>query len=459
MSPTTDNKALTPLQHKLAEAQAKTDGGNFKGALATLREAKSLEPRNIYILAFEKQVEQLAELSDMHLLSDDQRADIMESIPGIIERAMEGSRTSADAAPVRDTRAELNKEREERVAALEWLKNQYFQHAHDYVRKGEYEHALAEIRRVYIIDPNNQIARDFEKQIDQLIALRQTQATPRTQTAPSAYPGSSGQRPAIASAPGIPAGAEQPRLHGSLATDAEPKVKKPVNITLVIAVILTLVAIAIASYYFVVRHKQLKPPPPTEQSVSELLGSQGTETAEQTFLISQTEGSGTVQTQATPERTLGGTAARATDFSPPPEALAAQSVEYDGVAEAGVPDATGKPGPSRESASGQESPSIPIGASDRNTESVTDDAKIVHLERPKLPEGIYASGLEGQVVVQVDLDRDGNPKQARILRSTNDLLNHVVIDAVNRSQFSPRKMTNGPVNSSITIPFTFRSKR
>jgi TonB family protein len=92
-------------------------------------------------------------------------------------------------------------------------------------------------------------------------------------------------------------------------------------------------------------------------------------------------------------------------------------------------------------------------------ETLVEDARILHLERPMLPEGIYASGLEGQVVVQVDIDRDGNPRQAKILRSTNDLLEPAVIDAVNRSQFSPRKMSSGPVNSSLTIPFTFRTKR
>jgi len=456
MSQTTENQSFTPLQGKLTEAKSKTDAGNFRGALVTLREAKSVEPRNIYILAFEKQVEQLAELSDMHLLSDEQRVDILESIPGIIERAMEGSRAAAEAAPARDTRAELNKEREERAAALEWLKNQYFQHAHDYVRKGEYQHALAEIRRVYIIDPNNRIAQDFEKQIDQLIALRQTQPTPRTQTAPSAYPGTSGTMPSATPSAGLPAG--QPRLHGPSTADTEPKVKRPVNITLMIAVILTLIAVAIAGYYFIVRHKQLKAPRPTEQSVSELVGTQGAEAPEQVIAISQTEAGGTVHTLATPERGSGGAAARPTDFSPSLAAMAAQSPEGSGTDASGEPDATNGTNPSR-SASGQEGLNATAGGTSiPNPESVAEDARIVHLERPMLPDGIYATGLEGQVVVQVDLDRNGNPTQARILRSTNDLLNHPVIDAVNRSLFAPRKTSSGPVNSSITIPFTFKAK-
>jgi TonB family protein len=447
MSQTTENQSLTPLQRKLTEAKSKTDAGNFRGALVTLREAKSVEPRNIYILAFEKQVEQLAELSDMHLLSDEQRADILESIPGIIERAMEGSRAAAEAAPARDTRTELNKEREERAAALEWLKNQYFQHAHDYVRKGEYQHALAEIRRVYIIDPNNRIAQDFEKQIDQLIALRQTQPTPRTQTAPSAYPGSTGATTTPSAA--LPPGGGQPRLHGASTAETEIKEKRPVNMTLVIAVILTVIAVAIAGYYFIVRHKQLKAPPPTEQSVSDLIGTQGAEVPEQVIAISQTEAGGTVHTLATPERSSSGTLARPTDFSPSLGALATQSPGDGGDAVAAN---------SSRGAPGQEVPNVPTGASDRNAEPMIEDARIVNLERPMLPDGIYATGLEGQVVVQVDIDRDGNPTQARILRSTNALLNHPVIDAVNRSQFSPRKTSSGPVNSSITIPFTFRAK-
>jgi TonB family protein len=494
MSQPSDNKPLIPLQQRLAKAQSMSESGDYRGALKTLREAKSLEPRNIYILAFEKQVEQLSELTEMHLLSNEQRSDILESLPGIIERALEGTTTATDVQPQRDTRAELDREKEERSAALEWLKNQYFQHAHEYVRKGEYQHALAEIRRVYIIDPNNRIAKDFEKQIDQLIALRQSQATPRTQTAPSAYPEGSEPRPEGLPAGGASSETAQPRLHGISDDVAELKPKRKINSTIVIAIVLTLIAVLIAGYYFVRRQKQLKPPAPTEQNLPSLGATSSSETPEQSFLLSQSEGRGTVSTQATLEGNLAANVASAApaDFSPPAvgalEAL--EGSQDEGLADERVSakkeKGSGKgksaktasrrqadPGTSDETELSAASPPIAhtttapanvAGAtsdvgSGSATETIIEDARILRLERPQLPEGIYASGLEGQVVVQVELDKDGNPRQTRILRSTNDLLDPAVVDAVNRSQFSPRRMSSGPVASSLTIPFTFRTKR
>lgn len=462
MSQNNNTTSDLTMQQRFSKAQSLAESGDYRAALKAIRDAKSVEPRNIYILAFEKQVEQLAELAEMHLLSNEQRSDILESIPGIIERALEGSMEQTGGAPKSDTRAEIDKEKEERVAALEWLKNQYFQHAHEYVRKGEYQHALAEIRRVYIIDPNNKIAKDFEKQIDQLIALRQSQATPRTQTAPSAYPEGSQPRTGTGADGGTAGAVPPPRLRGLDAGTAEPREKKPLNYTIILAIILTLIAVAIAGFYFFKRQKQLKPPTPTEQSVSSAGTVPTSEIPEQSFLLSQSEGGGTVSTQATLE---GGTVAtgspiRDESFSPPGLSSGDKQRNAQGadgtVEESG---AANRRETAREKSTASAEKSSQAGGGTSTIETLVDDARVLQLERPKLPEGIYASGLEGQVVVQVDLDRDGNPRQAKILRSTNDLLNPAVIDAVNRSQFSPRKMSSGPVSSSLTIPFTFRTKR
>ncbi len=436
MSDSTDKPAeITPVVEKLYEAQARSDAGQYRDALRIVREAKSLEARNIYILAFEKQVEQLAELSELKLLTEEQRIDIMESLPGIIERAAESSQTPAGPAPVSDTRAELNREREERAAALEWLKNQYFQHAHDYVRKGEYQHALAEIRRVYIIDPNNTIAKDFEKQIDQLISLRKVQATPKTQSAPSAYPGGGETHPR-------PEGA---RVQPPPAPPAEePKPKRRISTTMIVAMVLTIIAIAIAIYYFRAREKMLRPPTPVQQDVGSLMLTQPSEAPEQRFIITQAEGGGTVSAQATLESGApeGAPSAIGTDFAPPTKG-------------ASVPAARQTPPPPQ---SLDEQSSGPSGAASSENEGPVEEARIARLARPRLPDGVYASGLEGQVVVQVEIDKDGQPVQVRIVRSTNDLLNGAVIDAIKNSEFAPRKMSYGPVTSRLTIPFSFHTR-
>ncbi len=452
MSDSSEGPGQTTVVEKLSAAQSKTEAAQYGEALALVREAKALEARNIYILAFEKQVEQLAELAGMKLLSDEQRTDIIESLPGIIERAAESSNAPSSTAPPPDTRAELNREREERAAALEWLKNQYFQHAHDYVKKGEYQHALAEIRRVYIIDPNNTIAKDFEKQIDQLIQLRKVQATPKTESAPSAYPSSGETRPRP----------ESSGLRTPAAEAAQSKPKKHISSTVIIAILLTLIAVAIALYYFRAREKMLKPPAPSQQDVGSLLLTPPNEVTEQSFVISQTEGRGTVSAQVTPESApaQAGASAYGEDFAPRSAGGRRPSATSDRPA---LP-STGEP-ESAPAVSGSPPaatrPAADGSASGKPSEEgdVVEDARIIRLARPRMPDGVYASGLEGQVVVQVEIDKDGQPRQVKIVRSTNDLLNAPVIEAINGSEFAARKMSFGPVTSRLTIPFNFHTRR
>ncbi len=198
----------------LAKAQGLTEAGTYHDALAAVREAKKLNPRNVYVLAFERQVEQLIELSLAGKLGDDERTDILESIPGIMDRALAGSGERAmPSAPAPDAAA-ADRARAERAAAHEWLKNQYFQHAHEYVKKGEYDHALAEIRRVFIIDPENAIARDFEAQIEELSRISRESASAQAAPGmPAPKPGPQSTRPA--EKPRAPEeAAAQPRTNG-----------------------------------------------------------------------------------------------------------------------------------------------------------------------------------------------------------------------------------------------------
>jgi len=168
-----DQNLVTNVADQLQEASTLTGRGKYAAALQQVRSAKSVQPENIYVLAFERQLEQLLELTDAGLITDDQRVDILESIPGIVERAIQQPNTRPSDLTSLERRAAQGTSTEERSAALSWLKNQYFQHAHDYVQKGQFSHALTEIQRVFIIDPNNDTARDFEKQIHKLLDLKQ----------------------------------------------------------------------------------------------------------------------------------------------------------------------------------------------------------------------------------------------------------------------------------------------
>ncbi len=172
----------TGLQQGLLEAQDRAENGDYQLAINSIRSVKSDHPRNIYVLAFEKQLEQLHQLTSAGQLSEEQKLDILESLPGIVERALDGQGaelSTGQTAVYKPLTPETIRQKDEKSAALEWLKNQYFQHAHEYVRKGEYDNALAEIRRVFIIEPSNKIAQDFESQIRQLSQLKRArQAEP-----------------------------------------------------------------------------------------------------------------------------------------------------------------------------------------------------------------------------------------------------------------------------------------
>ena len=172
--PTKNSLNSSQLEQHLTEAQTRAEKGDYASAVKAVAEAKTLAPKNIYVLAFEKQVELLSALAAAKSLTDEQRTDILESIPSIIERALESSLSPGAPAgiPALKSGGDATKEKKEKAAALEWLKNQYFQHAHEYIRKGEYQNALAEIRRVYIIDPSNSIARDFEKKFEALDRMK-----------------------------------------------------------------------------------------------------------------------------------------------------------------------------------------------------------------------------------------------------------------------------------------------
>ena len=158
---------IDDLKRVLTESHAQAEAADYAAAVASAQRAREKDPQNVYLLAFEKQVEQLVMLHSSNTLAEDARTDILDSLGGIIDRAIViASGDEPGEGSARASRAGATPE--DRAAASEWLKSQYFQHAHKYVRKGEYDHALAEIRRVFIIDPANETAREFESHIQEL---------------------------------------------------------------------------------------------------------------------------------------------------------------------------------------------------------------------------------------------------------------------------------------------------
>ena len=166
------------IQRLLTEAHEDARAHSYKDALVALRKAKALDATNIYTLAFERQVEQLEELTAGGTITDDQRNDILESIPVLIEQA-HATQAPLATAETADAERHVSPEQQEQMrAARLWLKNQYFQRAHQHVRKQEYDEARAEIRRVFVIDDDDLFAHQLEATIVQLQDLHRKEMTP-----------------------------------------------------------------------------------------------------------------------------------------------------------------------------------------------------------------------------------------------------------------------------------------
>jgi len=469
--PAQDSVDISHLERQLSEAAAHAEQGNYEAAVKAVRAAKSIAPRNVYVLAFERQAEQLHELHNAKALTDEQRTDILESIPSIIERALESTRSPGTVTDVSALKAaDASQERKEKAAALEWLKNQYFQHAHDYIRKGEYDHALAEIRRVFIIDPENGIARDFEKQFEALAQMkrgdsaRAASPAPPTIAIPLPADGAPAQEPDTTpmmteewSSPQHLA-RETPR---SVRAPEPPRRKTRGTALLVTLIVIALCVLGALLYYYYQRNVYKKPAitslPPA--AAEQFIGAPA-ETDEQNFLVTQDDSSSatpevtdvTVRGEPAPEtppprgkKTSGGPApAQAHKAAPPPPPESQPPVM------AAQPQPAQKEAPPPAKAVDTASPAPFV--------AVEKQARIIRLQKPKISEGGFLGGVTGQVVVQVRIDATGKPVQTVTLKSTNDLLIQPVIDAIMASQFAPAEMTTGPVASWLTIPFRFATK-
>lgn len=159
------------VRRLLGEARDHAGSGAIQEALTTIRKARGLDPSNVFILAFERQIEQIQEHLASGTLTDEQRKDIIDSLGGIVANATAAEEPPAAAPDAAGQPEPAPEQREQVRAARQWLKNQYLQRAHSYVLKKEYDKALSEIRRVFIIDDRDRFAREFELKVLQMLEL------------------------------------------------------------------------------------------------------------------------------------------------------------------------------------------------------------------------------------------------------------------------------------------------
>jgi len=234
----------------LQEGVQKSNEGSYPAALVPIRKAKAMDRTNVYILALERQIEQLHELSGAGKLSEEQRTDILDSLPVLVENAIRNTTPLQTTGVPAGERVETPHEDKEKRAATQWLKNQSFQRAHAYVSSGEYDLALAEVQRVIVLDKEDRFASEFELKIMQMIELRRRQPLVNR-----AGPGT-GEAPLL---PGVPASVGRqtggvPDTGGESSKPAEGTSRKKTPL-IVVAILITIVCVAFAIYFFASRDK------------------------------------------------------------------------------------------------------------------------------------------------------------------------------------------------------------
>jgi tetratricopeptide (TPR) repeat protein len=485
--PTENSLNSSHLEQHLTEARTRAEKGEYAAAVKAVQEAKSLAPKNVYVLAFEKQAEQLSTLDAARNLTEEQRTDILESIPSIIERALESSLSPGAPAgiPALISGGDATKEKKEKAAALEWLKNQYFQHAHEYIRKGEYQHALSEIRRVYIIDPANSIAQEFEKQFEALDKLKRGDSfrmySPASAPAPQSSPEAvtprpqSGPPPGLAVPPPVTTGESLPPQQVKHEPVHPPRVpekreeKKKGSAPLIVLILLALAVLGAVMYIYYQRNQNKNrpvttlPPPSSEQFIGA-----PAEAAEQNFIVSNDDSRlGTPQVTALAANAAPPPAAKEREKKSPGPSNAAQARENASgpltppVTRQDTPESS-PPVMATQAQPGGKEPALQPKTEDTATPApfvaIEKQARIIRLEKPKFSTQRFLVGVGGQVVIQVRIDATGKPVQTVTLKSTNDMLIQPVIEAVMASQYAPAEMTTGPIASWLTIPFRFASR-
>ena len=171
----------------LTECKKYIDAEVYYKALGALKEAKSVDTRNIYIIALEKQIKLMSDLSKKRPVDTAYQNEIRGAIPEIIRRAIDDSRKrselqEADDRQGQETDVDDNPYIRERELALKKLKNQFVTLAEEFINKGDYQSALQEIRRIFIIEPGNEAAQDLERKIESLMNYRSGKAPANNQS-------------------------------------------------------------------------------------------------------------------------------------------------------------------------------------------------------------------------------------------------------------------------------------
>lgn len=431
---------------ELVFALEQTLSGHYADAQAAVARVKGADPRNIYVIAMEKQIARLEKGG----MSPEEKTEAFETLPGLVERAHaeRERRLASGSAPVagQPVQRPLIDERESR---LRDLVDQYFRHADDWVHRGDYASALQEIRRVLLVDPENRIAREYERRIGQLMdsGVKSTIARDtrgKDEAASRMVPAAD---PDFPFAPKVPSTAAEQIAQPAAAEPHRRQRKKARGLVLSITGVVLIAAIVI---FVAPSNRSSSGPAP---AVAASVKAESPQPAapvqtkqEATSPVNETE---TIETPVPDVVPVERKDVKAPEIVPRATTPSETPVRERVVA---------KPAPPSEQTVRpmQTQTRTEIAANSAVFIPVEKAPRILSLEQPSFSESDIAAGLSGEIRVKVQIDKDGKPLQALVVSSTNKALNEPVIDAVMKSTYEPGVMSNGPVMAWIMIPFKFK---
>lgn len=431
---------------RLHDIQRKAETSNFTDALATIKEVKTADSKNIYLIAIEKQIAKLCDSS----LPEESRSGIVRSLPSMIDRAISDIQRRASVPKADES------QKEQKEAALEKLKSQYFQRADDYVEKQEYQRALEEIRRIYIIEPGSVVAKEYEQKIEQLAALHtrnEAEAAIKETKADVKEP-----KVEVKKSKKIVPDIEPPKEKVVLQPEEiSKKSKLPILIATAAVVIL-----AVGTWIFFSRNSssgtqtnqgQTQPPSPMQDSViipapTTPQSGKGSapiaETSKQPVKIEkkQPEVKPVPQVQKPVQPAV-----------TPPAKTPVTTQATNTQPQAGQPPAVAPTQQPAQQPSTTESAPAPM-----PFVAIENPPEVIRREPAKYPEIAIKMGIQGRVTVEVTIDVQGKPIQTKVVKSSSEVFNDAAVEAVMKYTFKPAMQSTGPVTAKVYILIDFRLK-
>lgn len=150
----------------LADIRSHLEKNETHEALGKIVSLRVLLPRNIFVVGLQTQVEKLC---SAEAAGGAEVVTLRNTLPALLEKVVESTANPASGKKFAQPAKPSGKS--DREKAIESLKAQYYGHADTFMRKGEYEKAADEVRRVQFLDPNDPNAGPYLQKLEELIRV------------------------------------------------------------------------------------------------------------------------------------------------------------------------------------------------------------------------------------------------------------------------------------------------